>query len=63
MEYWIKLREKLEEEVKEFLEDESAEELADIVEVLEAMVVYKGYDGEHVQFIKEKKIREQRGIY
>lgn len=38
-EYWAKLKEKLKEEVDEFINAESAEELADILEVIDAIIV------------------------
>jgi len=59
-EYWEKLKEKLEEEVKEFLESESTEELADIVEVFNAIYTHKGISFEEIKKIKEKK-KEERG--
>ena len=37
-EYWAKLKEKLKEEVQEFLLADSEEEFADIMEVVEAML-------------------------
>jgi predicted house-cleaning noncanonical NTP pyrophosphatase (MazG superfamily) len=43
-EYQIKLKEKLAEEVKEFLQNESIEELVDLLEVIDAIVEYKGFD-------------------
>ena len=39
VEYWQKLREKLDEEVAEFQKDQNAEELADIMEVVNALAV------------------------
>ncbi len=61
-EYWQKLKEKLQEEVKEFQESESLEELADIQEVFEAIVTYKQFDKEALQQIKIKKA-EERGAF
>ncbi|MDO8424483.1 MAG: nucleoside triphosphate pyrophosphohydrolase [bacterium] len=58
-EYWDKLKEKLSEEVKEFKGSESAEELADILEVLDAVVDYKKFDKEEIEKIKGKKAEEK----
>lgn len=59
-EYWKELKNKLKEEVNEFLEEESTEELADISEVLNAIYEHKGISGEEVERIRKKK-REERG--
>lgn len=40
-EYWKKLKEKLQEEVDEFVEAENIEEFADLLEILEAIQNYK----------------------
>ena len=59
-EYGRKLVEKLSEEVKEFLESESPVELADILEVVEALCKHKNISMEELAKIKIKK-REDRG--
>ncbi len=59
-EFWVKLKEKLGEEVAEFLEAESVEEIADILEVLDAILEYKGFDKKEVEAMQQKK-REERG--
>lgn len=59
-EFWVKLKEKLGEEVAEFLESESAEEIADILEVLDAILEYKGFDKEEIKMVQKKK-RDERG--
>lgn len=59
-EYWQKLREKLNEEVAEFLEAENIEELADVLEVIEAICAYKQFDRETVEELRLKK-KEERG--
>ena len=61
-EYWQKLKEKLLEEIEEFSKDESIEELADILEVLDAIADYKKLEKEDVERIKEKKA-EERGKF
>lgn len=49
------LRRKLTEETQEYLESESVEELADIIEVIEALAVFKGSSLEEVMKIKREK--------
>jgi predicted house-cleaning noncanonical NTP pyrophosphatase (MazG superfamily) len=58
-EYWQKLREKLQEEVNEFMEAESIEEMADILEVIDAILDFKKFDKEEVQKVKNKKADER----
>lgn len=57
-EYKVELIKKLTEEVKEFLEAESIEELADVVEVIEALKQLPVYAD--VEAIRQKK-KEERG--
>jgi len=72
-EYWQKLKEKLSEEVQEFLvcanstdgnlgEIEIMEELADVVEVIDAICAYKKFSQEELLKIKRSKA-EQRGTF
>lgn len=61
-EYWQKLQEKLQEEVGEFLNDESIGEVADILEVIDAICEYKRYNKDELVRIKEKKA-EERGMF
>ncbi len=58
--YHLKLKEKLHEEVKEFSESENLEELADIIEVIHALVKQKGESIDKLYNIKDAK-REKRG--
>lgn len=58
-EYWSKLKEKLLEEIEEFRKDESVEEFADILEVIDAIADHKNFSIEEVQKIKEKKAEEK----
>ena len=60
--YWEKLKEKLQEEVAEFIKDETMEEIADILEVVEAISAYKGFDALELQTVKHKKA-EERGKF
>ncbi len=60
-EYWLKLKEKLAEEVAEFSSAENQEELADILEVIEAIALHKGFDLEEIKRIqKEKAVKRGR---
>ena len=61
-EYWKKLKEKLLEEVKEFFKNETIEELADILEVVEAIRVFKKFDNKKVLDVKRKKLKERGGF-
>lgn len=49
------LKKKLREEVHEFIESESVEELADILEVIDAITVAYQIDKEELLTIKQKK--------
>lgn len=59
-EYFIKLKEKLEEEIKQFLEEGRDEELADILEVIYAICDFKHINRKDLEEIRRKKA-EQRG--
>ena len=61
-EYRKKLREKLQEEVDEFLKAENAEELADIIEVIYALADEKNISRETLENIRQKKAWE-RGAF
>jgi len=61
-EYWQKLKEKLQEEVAEFLEVENIEETADVLEVIEAICNYKNFDKIELQKVKDDKA-EKRGKF
>jgi len=59
-EYWEKLKEKLSEEVDEFLEESNEEELADVLEVVDAICEFKKIDKENLENLKKEK-SERRG--
>lgn len=62
-EYWKKLKEKLKEEVDEFLvggNEKELEELADILEVIFAIYNFKKFDKDELELFRKKKL-EQRG--
>ena len=56
------LHQKLQEELDEYLEDESVEELADIVEVIIAILNYKEVSLEKFETIRKKK-QDERGAF
>jgi predicted house-cleaning noncanonical NTP pyrophosphatase (MazG superfamily) len=61
-EYWQKLKEKLYEEVVEFDQAENMEELADVLEVIAAIIKYKNFPPAELSEIKKKKT-EERGRF
>lgn len=58
-EYWQKLKEKLQEEVYEFMKDSNEEELADIMEVLYAICDFKKIDRNKLELLRKKKAEEK----
>jgi predicted house-cleaning noncanonical NTP pyrophosphatase (MazG superfamily) len=61
-EYWQKLKSKLQEEVHEFLDAETIDEMADIFEVITAINNIKGWDIEKVVEIQKRKRIERGGF-
>lgn len=61
-EYWKKLKEKLLEEGKEFFKKEKEEEFVDILEVIDAIRIFKKFDNKKLLSIKRKKLRERGGF-
>lgn len=61
-EYLAALEKKLLEETNEYLSDPCMEELADMLEVMEAICRARGYDIEQLLAIKEKKKQDRGGF-
>ncbi|MBT3835836.1 nucleoside triphosphate pyrophosphohydrolase [Candidatus Woesearchaeota archaeon] len=61
-EYQQKLKEKLQEEVDEYLQDPSKEELADILEVIYALCNFHQTDKEDLENIRKNKAEERGGF-
>lgn len=61
-EYKKELDKKLLEEVKEYLKDDNSEEIADILEVLHAILEYKNVSIEEIEKIRLSK-KEKRGAF
>ncbi|MEK7464612.1 MAG: nucleoside triphosphate pyrophosphohydrolase [Patescibacteria group bacterium] len=61
-EYWKKLKEKLVEEVNEFLDSKKQEELADVLEVIDAISDLWGFKRARTRKIKNDKKRRRGGF-
>ena len=61
-EYQEKLTLKLQEEVDEYFESESVDELADILEVIYALGITKNFTPKTLESLRQKKAK-QRGAY
>jgi predicted house-cleaning noncanonical NTP pyrophosphatase (MazG superfamily) len=61
-EYWAELKKKLHEEADEFTSSENTGEIADILEVLEAMLEHRGMTWDAMWEIKRLKA-ESRGTF
>jgi len=61
-EYKEGLKNKLQEEFKEFFESESDEEMADIMEVIYAICDYKKFNMKKLELLRKKKA-EERGRF
>lgn len=61
-EYIAALETKLDEEVAEYQADKSLEEMADILEVLQAICIARGYSLEKLETTRTKKSKERGGF-
>lgn len=62
VEYWTKLKEKLIEEATEFQKDETVGELADVWEVIEAIIKYKNFSQQEIFETKKNKFNDRGGF-
>ena len=60
--YLLLLDEKLSEELSEYRESGALEELADLLEVMEAVVAARGYTWQQLQAVKEEKKAARGGF-
>lgn len=61
-EYLAALEEKLNEEVAEYQKDKNLEEMADVLDVLQAICVAKGYSLEELEAMRAKKAEKRGGF-
>ena len=61
-EYLAKLEEKLSEELAEYQESQSLEELADLLEVIRACAVARGYTVEELDQVRAEKAAKRGGF-
>lgn len=62
-EYLKKLNKKIIEEATEFIEDDSLEELADLIEVCESIMKVKNYSWDEVEEAQKNKLEKNGGFY
>ena len=60
--YLKELEKKLGEEVNEYLEDKSIEEMADILEVLQAICIARRYTLEELELVRKRKAESRGGF-
>jgi len=61
-EYWKRLKGKLNEEVKEFCEENNENEFVDILEVLYAIGDFKGWNKEELEKLRKSKAEKRGGF-
>lgn len=61
-EYIAALETKLNEEVAEYQADKNLEEMADVLEVLQALCVARGYSLDELEGMRKKKAEERGGF-
>lgn len=61
-EYWDKLKDKLKEEVAELIKTEDPHEVADILEVVEAICDARNWSKEEIIALKDKKVQDRGGF-
>lgn len=61
-EFSKRLKDKLLEEVQEYIEDETIEEIADILEVLDAICKFKNFSKERLNIVKKQKFESRGGF-
>lgn len=61
-EFWIKLKEKLVEETGEFFNKISEEELAEVLEILDKICMFKGMNKREIEFERKYKAKEKGGF-
>ena len=61
-EHLVKLEEKLYEEVEEYQEDKSLDEMADVLEVLYSICSARGYTAAELEAEREKKAKNRGGF-
>ena len=61
-EYWAKLIEKIKEESAELEADQTLEEVADILEVIDAICELKGFDMKEIKKYKKDKLKKRGGF-
>jgi predicted house-cleaning noncanonical NTP pyrophosphatase (MazG superfamily) len=61
-EYIEALETKLNEEVAEYQADKNLEEMADVLEVLQALCIARGYTLDELEAMRETKVKERGGF-